>query len=143
MGQPAIAFGVGPAFCATLSDPVTFAGRLATPQQVQAAKKAYPPAKPYLAFGYGLSLNSKTETGRIVFEYPDASTAKSALPDREHRLQSGQSLSAQLPYSQMIRFVSGHTSGSSALLQVGPPAGHPLALTQMFGRLDLGFAICG
>jgi hypothetical protein len=142
-GQPGIALGVGPAFCAQMADPATFAGNLATPQQIEAVKKAYSPAKPYVAFGYGLTLKPNAETGRIVFEYPDAGSAKAEAGDRARRLESGQSFVAQVPYSQLVRVVSGHASGTNVVLQVGQPAGRPLDLTLMFVRSDLGFAICG
>lgn len=141
-GQPAIALGVGPAFCALASHPASFDHRL-TPRLVPLLNKAYSPATPYLAFAYGLSLTPQAETGRIVFAYSDANTAKAELSDREHRLQNGKSFLVQQPYSKLVHVVSGHTSGSNVVLEVDQPSARPLQLTNMFNQLDIGFARCG
>jgi hypothetical protein len=142
-GQPAIGLGVGPAFCAQVSDPATLAGPNATPQQIEATRKEYPPAKPYLAFGFGLTMTSRAETGRVVFTYASTTAAKAAVGDRQSRLQTGRSLVAHLPYSQLFHAAPGTVSGSNVVFPVSQPNGRPLELTQMFNRFDLGFAICG
>ncbi len=139
----AIAGGVGPKFCARLSGPNVFVGRLAAPALVARAEKAFPPARPYLAFGFGLTVTPAAASGQIVFAYADARSAKQDLADRQHRLETESSFVVQQPYANLVRAVSGHTAGDSAVLQIAQPPGQPIQLNNMFNQSDLGFARCG
>jgi hypothetical protein len=139
----AVAVGIGPAFCSQLSDPIRFVGRFGSPAVVARAKTLYPPATSYTAFGFGLALTRTAATGQIVFTYSDPHAAQAALADREHRLSTGISLLANVPYSKLVRFQSGRAAGQSVVLQVGQPAGGPIQVGKMFTMGDLGFARCG
>jgi hypothetical protein len=139
----AVAVGVGPGFCSELSNPAFFAGRTATPALVSLANKTYPPAKPYVAFGFGVAFSNTDAHGQIVFTYADPAAAQSDLADRRHRLSSGKSLAVNLPYSRLVRLVSGRAAGQSVVLDVAQPAGRPIQVAKMFLSGDLGFARCG
>ena len=142
-GDQAIAAGVGPGFCSRLSNPLLFVGRLATPAALARAEKLYPPARPYAALGFGITVTRSAARGHVVFAYPDANAARADLADREHRLRTGTSITGELPYSRLVRFLSGRTADSSVVLDVAAPAGRPLELGRMFDTQDLGLARCG
>ncbi len=142
-GDQAIAAGVGPGFCSRLSNPALFVGRLATPAMMARAEKLYPPARPYAALGLGITITRSAARGHVVFAYPDANAARADLADRAHRLRAGTSITGTLPYSRLVRVVSGRTADRSVVLDVVAPAGRPLELGHMFDTQDLGFARCG
>ncbi len=141
--DPAVALSVGPQWCSELSNPVVLAGRTATPEVIASAERVYSDHTPYLGFGIGETISRATASGQIAFDYASPQSAQTDLTAREHVLTHGLSFISDLPYSKLLQLTAGHASGSTAVLDVGQPAGgHPLALGDMFNRLDLGFARC-
>jgi hypothetical protein len=142
-GDQAVAVGLGPAFCRQLSNPALFAGHDAKPATIRRAQRAYPPAKPYTALGFGLKFAPQSATGHLVFTYASAGDAKADVKAREQRLQSGTSLITQKPYGSLARVVSGEANGNTVVLTIAQPQGKPIQLGNMFNADDLGFARCG